>query len=61
MSHTKKTDKEAKEAKEITDKYLQNKYSNQEVIQIFTDGARYKDGIVAAANVQTYPESRKMG
>jgi hypothetical protein len=59
MSISKSTDKEAKEAKKMIEEYLQNKYSDQEAIQIFTDGTRQEDGIVVAACVQTHPESKK--
>lgn len=38
----------------MIEKYLQDKYSNQKAIQIFTDGTRQKDRSVAAADIQTY-------
>lgn len=59
MNISKKTDKEAKEAKRMIEEYLQDKYSDQEAIQIFTDGTRQEDGTVAAAYGQTHPTGKE--
>jgi hypothetical protein len=59
MKLSKRTEKAAEKAQEILDRYLQDKYSNQKAIQIFTDRTKQEDKTVAAAYVKTHPDSRE--
>lgn len=61
MNISKKTEKQAKEAKKMIEGYLWDSYLNYDNIQIFTNRIIEENRKVAATYIQTHSRGKKRG